>query len=78
MSAHLKAPTDTSGVAGKATQLCGECLEGAPLLGAAGAPHVASIIRVDSPVVSIPIRARAPVEYRSHYAFRSRAPPSSL
>jgi hypothetical protein len=76
--AHLKAPADVTGLDGKATQLCSECLEAGPLLGGAGAPHVPSIVQVAAAVVPIPVLARAPLESRSHYAFRSRAPPRSL
>ena len=78
LSAHLKGAGDTSGIAGKTSQLCSECLESAPLLGAAGVPHVASILPVAATPVPIPILACAPVEYRSHPAFRSRAPPHFL
>jgi hypothetical protein len=78
VSAHLKSPVETSGIDGKATQLCGECLEGAPLLGAAGAPHVPSVVQVAAAVVPIPALACGPAEYRSPYAFQSRAPPRSL
>jgi hypothetical protein len=77
VSAHLKSPTDTSGVAGKATQLCSQCLEGAPLLGAAGTPHVPSIVQRAAAVVPVPELLCTPGQYRSHYAFRSRAPPFS-
>jgi hypothetical protein len=78
VSAHFKASGDTTGFAGKATQLCSECLEGAPLLGAAGTPHVPSVIRVNGAVVPIPVRVSTPAEHRTYYAFRSRAPPLSL
>ena len=79
VSAHLKSPADTSGIDGKAsTQLCSECLEGAPLLGAAGAPYVPSVVQMAAGVVPIPALACGPVEYRSPYAFRSRAPPRAL
>jgi hypothetical protein len=78
VSAHLKAPTDSSGVSGKSSPLCSECLESAPLLGAAGAPHVPSIVPLAATVVPIPILVCTPSEHRSHYAFRSRAPPRSL
>lgn len=78
VSVHLKGSNDTSGLVGKATQLCSECLEGAPLLGGAGAPHVASVLPVAVAAVPIPILVCAPLEPRSHYAFRSRAPPPSL
>jgi hypothetical protein len=78
LSAHLKSPTDTTGLAGKATQLCSECLEGAPLLGGAGAPHVASILPVAATAVPIAVRSCAPLASRFHPGFRSRAPPCSL
>jgi hypothetical protein len=79
VSGHFKASaSDTSGVAGKAPQFCGECLEGAPLLGAAGAPHVPTIVQVPAAVAPIPALVCTPFEHRSHYAFRSRAPPLSL
>jgi hypothetical protein len=77
VSAHLK-PTDANGLDGKATQLCSECLEGAPLLGAAGAPYVPSIVRVAPAVVPIPVLACEPLEFRFPPAFRSRAPPRFL
>lgn len=75
VSAHFKADSDTSGIAGKSTQFCGECLEGAALLGAAGAPHVPAIVQVPAAIAPIPALVCTPVEHRSHYAFRSRAPP---
>ena len=75
VSAHLKAPPDSSGVAGKATPFCSECLEAAPLLGAAGTPHVVSVVQVAAAVVPVATLICTPVEQRSHYAFRSRAPP---
>lgn len=78
VSGHIKGTPDTSGVAGKATQLCSECLEGAPLLGAAGAPHVPSIVQVAAAVTPTQTFVCTPPERRFHYAFRSRAPPPSL
>jgi hypothetical protein len=79
VSGHLKAPTDTSGLAsGKASQLCGECLQGAPLLGAAGTPHVPSIVHVAAGFVPTAALICTPLAHRTHYAFRSRAPPQSL
>jgi len=78
VSAHLKGAPDTSGIAGKTTQFCSECLEAAPLLGAAGAPHVASVLPVKATAVPIPIRECAPPESRFRPAFRSRAPPFAL
>jgi hypothetical protein len=77
-SAHLKGPADTSGIAGKAPQLCGECLEGAALLGAAGTPYVPSIMQVAAVAVRIATLVCTPVEQRSYHAFRSRAPPDAL
>lgn len=76
VSAHLKTSTDNTGLAGKANQLCSECLEGAPLLGAAGAPHVPTIVQVAPVAERIATLVCAPVEHRFHYAFRSRAPPA--
>jgi len=76
--AHAKGPADVTGLDGKATQLCSECLEGAPLLGGAGAPHVPSVVRVAAAVVPIAVLACAPLETRAVYAFRSRAPPLFL
>jgi hypothetical protein len=78
VSAHIKSAPDTSGIAGKAAQFCSECLEAAPLLGGAGAPHVASVLPVAAAAVAIPVRECAAPEFRFHPAFRSRAPPSSL
>jgi hypothetical protein len=78
VTAHLKSPIETTSLAGKATQLCSECLEGAPLLGGAGAPHVASILPVAATAVPIAVRVSAPLAFRFHPAFRSRAPPCSL
>jgi len=78
VSVHLKGAPDTSGVAGKATQLCSECLEGVPLLGAAGAPHVPSIVQVAAAVTPATTFVCTQPELRFHYAFRSRAPPQSL
>lgn len=78
VSAHLKSPADSSGIDGKTTQLCSECLEGAPLLGAAGTPYVPSVVHVAAAIVPTPALACGPVEYRSPYAFRSRAPPHAL
>lgn len=77
ISAHLKSPAETSGVAGKTTQLCSECLEAAPLLGGASALHVPAVVRVAAVAVPIPALACTPLEYRFPYAFRSRAPPRS-
>jgi hypothetical protein len=78
VSAHLNGTRDTSGIAGKATQLCSECLAAAPLLGAAGAPHIPSIEHVTADVTPPPAPIYTPHEHRAHYAFRSRAPPQSL
>jgi hypothetical protein len=78
VSAHLKTPTDASGVAGKSTQFCSECLEAAPLLGGAGTPHVPTVVQVAAVATPIPTLVCAAPEHRSHYAFRSRAPPLSL
>jgi hypothetical protein len=75
---NLKGSPDASGIAGKAPQLCGECLEGAALLGAAGAPYVPSIVQVAAVAVRVATLVCTPVEQRSHHPFRSRAPPRPL
>jgi hypothetical protein len=74
-SSHQGGAADTSGIAGKAPQLCGECLAGAALLGGAGTPFVPSIAPAPAIAVRIATFVCTPVEQRTPPAFRSRAPP---
>jgi hypothetical protein len=75
---HLRSGAPVTDLGGAAGQLCSECLSGAPLLCAAGSPtalHAAvspAIASRDDRVILVR------VETSHHYAFRSRAPPTTF
>jgi hypothetical protein len=73
--AHHSGSADAAAINGKAPQLCGECLAGAALLGAAGTPHVPSIAPQPAVATRITTLICTAVGQRFHPAFRSRAPP---
>src|SRR5262245_60679030 len=60
------------------SQVCGECLSSAPLLGGAATPHsphitLAAVVCLPQAMAAVPRVHASPV-----YAFRSRAPPGLL
>jgi hypothetical protein len=72
-STHQTERTDTD-ITSK-PQLCGECLAGAVLLGAAGTPFVPLIGLAPAIAAHLTTLVCAQVEQRSYSDFQSRAPP---
>jgi hypothetical protein len=75
---HFKATDPASETSTAASQLCSQCLAGAPLLSAGGVPDFPPVLRAHDSAVQYATIIYARFTGRFHYAFRSRAPPSPL
>ena len=76
---HLTSPNTVSDPAGVASQLCSQCLEGAPLLGAAGLPEIPTLsARAPAGFAPAAFDVDSRPDQAPHFAFRSRAPPELL
>ena len=74
--AHLK--SDTDGLPGTATQLCGQCASSAPLLTMASGSLCIRVPHVSQAEGAAPASIDSSVHRLLHPAFRSRAPPHLL
>jgi hypothetical protein len=75
---HLRSGAPVTDLGGTAGQLCSECLSGATLLGTAGSPEFPQVSSIPA-IASCEDRVLlVHVEIARHYAFRSRAPPTTF
>jgi hypothetical protein len=71
------APASTHQQQPSGHEFCGDCLNFAPLLSAAGAPTALPFIEPQGRSLALHAELTSLVDYRPHLAFRSRAPPAT-
>jgi hypothetical protein len=72
---HFRPASDSANAPATQSQLCAECLAGAPLFAAASAPNIAFWFQTACPEKIDAIRVVSLIERAPLHAFRSRAPP---
>jgi hypothetical protein len=73
--AYTHQPSTQTSTTQRSHELCGECLNFAPLLSAAGTPAILPFSLQRNHSAPPPAVSSSSVDHRTYLAFRSRAPP---